>query len=93
MNWDGLNMKKVIKIACVVLCSILILWCGVVITDYIRIGNLKEPVFAAKKNENGSYNGLGYSVTVKRTENDDLIEYTEMKMFGKVVSAAIACYD
>lgn len=69
----------------------LILWCGAVVTDFVRTGNLKEPVFAVKQDEDGSYSGLGYTVTVKRTANGNTLEYTEMIMFGKVVSAAIAC--
>lgn len=85
-------MKKVIKTVAAVLGVTLVLWCGMFVTDYVRIGNLKEPVFAVRQDEADSYSGLGYTVTVKRTENENALEYTEMIMFGKVISAAVACY-
>ncbi len=87
-------MKKFIKVSSIV---IFIMWCICFITDYIRCGNLENPIFVAckysysdDKNVGNCY-GLGYTVTIEK----DVVEYPEkiysvnMKVFGKTVSASI----
>ncbi len=91
-------MKKIRRILCSVLCAVIVVWLTVFITDTIRTVSLKEPIFAVPPtvtaDDGGSdiYKGLGYTVEVEKYLDSELGLKTvsvEMKMFGKVVAAAI----
>lgn len=89
--------KKALKIIAGVLCVIVVLWSATFITDLVRCNNLQIPVFAqaeelAEDGVSGEYKGLGYTVNVRMHENlegEISPEYTEMKLFGILVSAVI----
>ncbi len=77
---------------------LLVLWCGILITDYIRCGSLKAPIFviaiegAASDGGSGTYQGLGYQVKIKKhidVEYGVCIDSVEMWMFGRVISASV----
>ena len=55
-----------------IVCALLILWGGMFITDFIRCGSLKKPLFVvgaadtlADDGGTGTYRGLGYTVVVE----------------------------
>ncbi len=88
--------KKLILTALIVVFVIMVLYTTVFITDATRSSSMKEPIFAVNKgitdDETETYRGLGYTVYVKRYTDDERGTYicsVEMKMFGKVISAAI----
>lgn len=90
--------KKTVKITVITLCTLLVLWCGMFITDYVRCGSLKEPIFVvavgvtADDGGSGTYQGLGYRVEIEKhidAEYGTCIDSVEMWMFGKVISASI----
>lgn len=90
--------KKSIKIAVIALCTLLILWCAMFFTDYVRCGSLKEPIFVIAAGEtaddggSGTCRGLGYRVEIEKhidAEYGVCIDSVEMWMFGRVISASI----
>ncbi len=91
-------MKKRTKIILISIGVLLVVWFAMFVTDYMRCGSLKEPIFVVSKNTtaddggSGTYQGLGYSVYVEKNidaEYGVTLVRVEMSMFGKVVSAAI----
>jgi len=82
-----------------VYCALLILWGGMFITDFIRCGSLRKPLFVvgiadtlADDGGSGTYRGLGYTVEVEgelTAEYGYVVQSVEMWMFGKVISASI----
>ena len=86
--------SKASKVICITVAAIVVLWGAVFLTDYMRCGSLKEPVFAIETGEN-QYTGLGYEVKVKRSNPNESengksnIISVEMWFLGKVVSASI----
>lgn len=90
--------KWVRRLVLITLCTLLVLWCGMFITDYVRCGSLKEPIFViavettADDGGSGTYQGLGYRVEIEKhidAEYGTCIDSVEMWMFGKVISASI----
>lgn len=90
--------KWVRRLVAITLCTLLVLWCGMFITDYVRCGSLKEPIFVvavdvtADDGGSGTYQGLGYRVEIEKhidAEYGTCIDSVEMWMFGKVISASI----
>ena len=72
-----------------VLIILLIIGYGsIVYTDYHKVVNGELPVFA-NYSDNGSYQGLGYTVEVKYYQNTDIIEEMNMKFFGKTIGGMI----
>ena len=91
-------MKKIWGILFSVLCAVIVVWLTVFVTDAVRTVNLKEPIFAvppaatADDGGSGTFRGLGYTVEVEKHLDSEFGLKTvsvEMKMFGKVVAAAI----
>lgn len=90
-------MKKGTKIIIGVFAAVLALWLTMFSVDYVRCGSLKAPVFAIEKtSRNGvtDYVGLGYTAQIEKGKDaepdwDDVIIRSELRIFGKVVSAAI----
>lgn len=91
-------MKKGTKIIIGVFAAVLALWLAVFSVDYVRCGNLKAPVFAIEKtSQNGvtDYVGLGYTAQIEKgkhaePDKEDVIVRSELRLFGKVVSASIS---
>ena len=89
--------KKVIKIISSVVCILLALWSGMLITDTVKSQNLSEPVFAkeirVEADENTIvYQGLGYTVESEYFSNENGESYiggSEVYLFGKLVAAVI----
>lgn len=89
--------KKVIKIISAVVCILLALWSGMLITDTVKSQNLSEPVFAkeirVEADENTIvYQGLGYTVESEYFTDEDGKSYiggSEVYLFGKLVAAVI----
>ena len=77
---------------------LLVLWCGILITAYVRCGSLKAPIFvielegAASDGGSRTCQGLGYQVKIKKhidVEYGVCIDSVEMWMFGRVISASV----
>ena len=90
--------KKVIKIISAVVCILVVLWAGMLITDTFRSQNLSEPVFAQiKECVTGDillckYQGIGYTVELEYFSNENGESYiggSEVYLFGKLVAAVI----
>ena len=89
--------KKVIKIISAVVCILLVLWAGMLITDTFRSQNLSEPVFAkeirVEADENTIvYQGLGYTVESEYFSNENGESYiggSEVYLFGKIMISAV----
>ena len=76
----------------------ILIWTSMFITDFIRCSSLKVPIFVRESDNvaddggSGTYNGLGYTVNLKKyisAEYGTVLESVEMYMFGKVISASI----
>lgn len=89
--------KKLVKIISAVICILVVLWAGMLITDTFRSQNLSEPVFAkeirVKADENIIvYQGFGYTVESEYFTNENEESYiggSEVYLFGKLVAAVI----
>lgn len=89
--------RKSARIVLLLAVTLVVLWGAMFVTDYVRCGSLREPIFVLAgitydDGGSGTYHGLGYTVTVRKhisTEYGIEIEYVEMRVFGKVVSASI----
>lgn len=92
------NTKKIVKVTVTISVFLIFIWLGIFTTDFIRCSSLKSPIFVRPSDDiaddggSGTYNGLGYTVKVKKhisVEDGKVLESVEMRMFGKVVSASI----
>ena len=91
-------MKKGTKIIIGVFAAVLALWLTMFSVDCNRCASLKAPVFAIEKTSRNKvidYVGLGYTSQVEKGKNaepgrDDVVIRSELRLFGKIVSAAIA---
>lgn len=92
------SKKRVIKIIQCIFVICIITWLGIFITDYIRCGSLKEPVFVVASNNiqddggSGTYYGLGYVIKMQKqisAEYGVRLLAVEMRMFNKVISASV----
>ena len=89
-------MKK-LRIVLVIFAVVAVLWSAMLITDITRSNDFHKPVFAWEKDvqpDDGSvlYQGLGYTVNTRHytDENGETYpEYSEVKLFGILVSAVI----
>lgn len=90
-------MKKIGKIVLILVLVLILLWAAMAVTDFIRCGSLKQPLFTvpvetADDGGSGVYRGLGYRVRVRGhldAEAGFVLEYTEFSVGGHVLSAAI----
>lgn len=91
-------MKKALKVIFSAVGIAVVLWLAVFSVDYARTMSLKEPIFAvppsvtADDGGSGVFRGLGYTVGVEKhidAEYGVKIVSVEMRMFGKIVAAAI----
>ncbi len=90
---------KAVKITVIVLCALVFLWGAMFLTDFIRCGSLKAPLFVvATENSltcdcgSGTYYGLGYTVEMEKyidLEGGLSVQSVEMRMFGKTISASV----
>ena len=91
-------MKKRTKIIIGVFAAVLALWLTMFSVDCNRCASLKAPIFAVEKtsrNKVTDYVGLGYTAQTEKGKaaepgRDDVIIRSELRLFGKVVSAAIS---
>ncbi len=92
--------RKAIRITLIVSAAVMILWGAVFVTDFIRCGSLKAPLFVvaagvtADDGGSGIYRGLGYTVDVEKyidAQYGVCIRSVEMSVLGKVISASVAC--
>ncbi|MGN1442742.1 MAG: hypothetical protein ACI4XE_02730 [Acutalibacteraceae bacterium] len=91
-------MKKGTKIFIGIFTAVLALWLTMFSVDCNRCASLKTPVFAIEKTSQNSiteYVGLGYTAQVEKgkdaePDREDVIIRSELRIFGKTVSAAIA---
>lgn len=82
-------MKKKILIIISVIITLLILGYGsIVYIDYHNVVNGKLPILA-NYSEDGSYQGLGYTIEVTYFPDTDVIEEMKMKLFGKTIAAMV----
>ena len=82
-------MKKKILIIISVAIILLILGYGsIVYIDYHKVANGNLPIFA-NHSEDGSYQGLGYTVEVTYYPDTDVIEEMKMKLFGKIIAGMV----
>ena len=72
-------MKKIILI---VLISLLCLWAGAGITDYVRVIHDKLPIFCLTDKEHSRYYGLGYMYDAYNNPVTGNFEYA-FYLFGK----------
>jgi len=84
--------KKIIIIISVLIILLIIGYGSIVYTDYHKVVNGELPVFA-NYSDNGSYQGLGYTVEVKYYQNTDIIEEMNMKFLGKTIAGIIQCIE
>ena len=84
--------KKIIIIMSVLIILLVIGYGSMVYTDYHKVVNGELPVFA-NYSDNGSYQGLGYTVEVKYYQNTDIIEEMNMKLFGKTIGGIVQCIE
>ena len=84
--------KKIIIIISVLIILLVIGYGSIVYTDYYKVVNGELPVFA-NYSDNGSYQGLGYTVEVKYYQNTDIIEEMNMKLFGKTIGGIVQCIE
>lgn len=90
-------MKKGTKVIISVFAAALALWLTMFSVDCNRCASLKAPVFAIEKTSRNSiteYVGLGYTAQVEKGKDaepnrEDVIIRSELRLFGKTVSAAI----
>lgn len=89
-------MERFLKILIGVAGTFVLLWTAAFVTDYIRVSAFEEPVFviADETADDGSgvYHGLGYTVEVEKYADPEfgtVLGSVEMKMFGKVIAAAV----
>lgn len=81
----------------IVVTVLLFCWLTVFITDFIRAGQLKIPVFAwcisqADDGGSGSYIGLCYKIEVKKYIDADYgirTQSVEMYLFGNLITSSI----
>ena len=82
-------MKKKILIIISVAIILLILGYGsIVYIDYHNVVNGNLPIFA-NQSEDGSYQGLGYTVEVTYYPDTDVIEEMKMKLFEKIIAGMV----
>lgn len=89
--------KKVLKIILVVICVLVALWSGMLITDTVKSQNLSEPVFAKEirveaDNNRIIYRGFGYTVESEYFTDQygqSYIGGSEVYLFGKLIAAVI----
>ncbi len=93
-----IRMRKNLKIFFIILGILIILWGAIFLTDYIRIANLKKPIFVIKHDETNSiptteiYYGLGYMaeiVTYPKAESKIILK-SDLYMFDKFIVGAIS---
>ena len=84
--------KKIIIIISVLIILLIIGYGSIVYTDYHKVVNGELPVFA-NYSDNGSYQGLGYTVEVKYYQNTGIIEEMNMKLFGKTIGGIVQCIE
>ena len=84
--------KKIIIIISVLIILLIIGYGSIVYTDYHKVINGELPVFA-NYSDNGSYQGLGYTVEVKYYQNTGIIEEMNMKLFGKTIGGIVQCIE
>lgn len=84
--------KKIIIIISVLIILLIIGYGSIVYTDYHKVVNGELPVFA-NYSDNGSYQGLGYTVEVKYYQNTDIIEEMNMKFLGKTIAGIVQCIE
>ena len=92
------SKNKAVKLAISVLAILIAVWICLFITDYIRCGSLKEPLFVVASDDvkkdggSGTYYGLGYTVKIEKdvtTVYGVRLLSVEMWMFDRVISASI----
>lgn len=91
-------MKKRTKITIGIFVAVLALWLTLFSIDCNQCASLKPPRFAVEKTSESNmieYVGLGYSAMVEKgkgaePDKGDVIIRSELRLFGKVVSAAIS---
>ena len=82
-------MKKKILIIISIIITLLILGYGsIVYIDYHNVVNGKLPILA-NYSEDGSYQGLGYTIEVTYFPGTDVIEEMKMKLFGKTIAGIV----
>ena len=89
--------NKVIKIISAVVCILVVLWAGMLITDTVKSQSLSEPIFAKETrveadNARIIYRGLGYTVESEYFTDqygESYIGCSEVYLFGKLVAAVI----
>ena len=90
--------KKVLKIILVVICVLVALWSGMLITDTVKSQRLSEPVFAqVKECVFGDvliykYQGLGYTIKSEYFTDQygqSYIGCSEVYLFGKIMILAV----
>ena len=89
--------KKVLKIISFVICILVVLWSGMLITDTVKSQNLSEPVFAKEirveaDNDRIIYRGLGYTVESEYFTDrygESYIGCSEVYLFGKIMISAV----
>ena len=92
------DKKRIVKVIATISVLLILIWVSMFVTDFIRCSSLKTPIFVSASDNiaddggSGTYNGLGYTVNVKKyvsTEYGVVLESVEMLMFGKVISVSI----
>lgn len=91
-------MKKGRKAFIGILAVLITLWLVMFSVDYTRCAKLKAPVFAteeATRNSITEYKGIGYTAITEKGKgadpiSEDVIIRSELRLFGKIVSASIA---
>lgn len=88
-------MKK-LRIVLIIFAVVIVLWSAMFITDITRSNDFREPIFAWEKDIaedglSGEYQGIGYTVNFRNYIKDCevLPEYSEVRLFGMLVSAVI----
>jgi hypothetical protein len=62
-----MNKNKRLKIVIIIpILVIILLWVGIVVTDYIRLVRIQAPIFAQKINASDAdiYRGIGYTIII-----------------------------
>lgn len=81
------TLKKVCIAAAAAVCSVFLLWFGVVMTDYLNVIHWSgKPVFAQQAVENGIYKGLGYEIDLTNSPEYETFEILGNKLDSRNIS-------
>lgn len=84
--------KRFFIVLGIIILAFLIIYGVIFYIDYRNVCNGKIPVFA-KESTKETYQGLGYSISIKYYNDTENIETMDMYALGKHIAGIVICYD